>query len=136
MSKIQVGPYVNFAGRAREAMEFYQKVLGGKLELEAMDAQGKTKPAGPGDRIMHAQLVAEGAVILGTDGHPDYPAKAGDNWAIAIGGTDRTRLTKIFDELVEGGTKKGPLTEQASGATVGWLADKFGIGWRVEIRKA
>ena len=32
MSKIQVGPFVNFQGRAREAMEFYQKVLGGRIK--------------------------------------------------------------------------------------------------------
>lgn len=29
MSQPYVGPYINFQGRAREAMEFYQTVLGG-----------------------------------------------------------------------------------------------------------
>ena len=28
--KIGLGPYINFQGRAREAMTFYQKVLGGE----------------------------------------------------------------------------------------------------------
>jgi uncharacterized glyoxalase superfamily protein PhnB len=31
MSKQYLSPYINFQGRAREAMEFYQKALGGKL---------------------------------------------------------------------------------------------------------
>ena len=34
MSKQYLSPYINFQGRAREAMEFYHKVLGGKLDLQ------------------------------------------------------------------------------------------------------
>lgn len=136
MSKIQLSPYVNLQGRAREAMEFYQKALGGKLDLQTVNAQGVSKPAGPGDSIRHARLEADGALILATDGHPRYPAKVGENWAIAVSGTDRDRLTKIFNALAEGGKIKGPLAKQPWGADVGWLTDKFGIDWMVNIDKA
>jgi PhnB protein len=134
-TEIQMGPYVNFQGRAREAMEFYHKVLGGHLDLYTLDEQGQPKPAGPGDRIMHSRLDAEGALIIGSDGHPDYPATVGDNLAIALGGTDRDRLTRIFNDLADGGMVKGRLTEQPWGAA-GWLTDKFGINWNVNINKA
>jgi uncharacterized glyoxalase superfamily protein PhnB len=40
MSKIQLIPYVNFQGRAREAMEFYHNVLGGNLDLQTLNQQG------------------------------------------------------------------------------------------------
>ena len=136
MNQQSVGPYINFGGRAREAMEFYQKVLGGKLELQTVNVQGVAKPAGPGDRIMTARLEADGALIIATDGHPDYPAKVGENIAVALTGTDKGRLTKIFNDLAAGGKIKGPLTTQASGAQVGWLADKFDISWMVSIDKA
>ena len=132
-SKTQLSPYVNFQGRAREAMEFYHKVLGGKLELQSLNEQGASKPAGPGDRIMYSRLEAYGALIIGSDGHPDYPARVGDNMAIALSGTDRARLTEIFDGLAEGGKIQGPLAKQPWGADVGWLKDKFGIAWTVNI---
>jgi len=32
MSRQYIGPYINFQGRAREAMEFYHVILGGKLD--------------------------------------------------------------------------------------------------------
>lgn len=48
MSQQYLGPYINFQGRAREAMEFYQKVLGGKLDLQTMNERGVPKPAGSG----------------------------------------------------------------------------------------
>jgi PhnB protein len=123
MSKIQLSPYVNFQGRAREAMEFYHEALGGNLDLQT----------GPGDSIRHARLEADGVLIIGSDGHPDYPAKVGDSMGIALGGTDKDRLTRIFNDLAEGGTVQMPLAKQPWGAEVGWLRDRFGINWNVNI---
>jgi PhnB protein len=135
MSKIQLSPYINFQGRAREAMEFYHEVLGGNLELQTVDEQGVARPAGPGDSIVYSRLEADGVLIIAVDGHPDYPAKVGENMAIALGGTDKERLTKIFNDLAEGGKNKMPPTAQPWGADVGWLMDKFGINWTIYINK-
>ena len=112
-----LAPYVNFQGRAREALEFYQKVLGGTLDAKNL------------------RLETEGTTLIATDGSPDYPAKAGENMALAVGGTDKDRLTKIFNALAEDGKIKAPLAEQW-GAHVGWLTDKFGINWMVSVDKA
>jgi PhnB protein len=125
MSTIQLSPFINFQGRAREAMEFYQKVLGGQLDLQA----------GPGDRIGQARLQAEGVVIIASDGHPDYPAKVGENVALSLGGTDKARLTRIFAALAEGGRLNMPLAKQPWSGEVGWLVDKFGISWTVNIQQ-
>jgi PhnB protein len=117
-------------------MTFYQTVLGGSLDLQTVDEQGAVRPAGPGDRVAHARLEADGALIVGSDGHPSYPSTVGDHMAIALTGTDKDRITKIFDDLGEGGYVKGRLTKQPWGAVVGWLADKFGITWMVSIEEA
>lgn len=135
MSEIELSPYINFGGRAREAMEFYHQVLGGKLDLLTMNEQGVTGPAGPGDRISHSRLEADGAVIMASDGHPDYPATVGDNMALSLGGSDKERITKIFNQLGEGGMIKMPLAEQPWGSDLGFVLDKFGINWMVSIYK-
>ncbi|TMG43720.1 MAG: VOC family protein [Chloroflexi bacterium] len=136
MSNILLSPYVNFQGRASEAMEFYHRVLGGNLVLQTMNEQGEVRPAGPGDRIAYARLDAEGARIVGSDGHPKYPAKVGENLAIALNGTDRERITKIFKALAEGGQAKAQLTKQPWGGEAGYLLDRFGINWVVSIDMA
>ena len=56
--------------------------------------------------------------------------------AMALGGTDKDRLTKIFTNLAEGGKIKMPLAEQSPGAAVGWLTDKFGINGMVGIDRS
>jgi PhnB protein len=127
MSKIQLTPFVNFQGRAREAMEFYKKVLGGKLDLQTSNEEG---------HFAYARLEADGAVIVGSDGHPSYPAKVGENVALSLSGGDKSRISKIFEGLADGGRVQMPLTVQPGGAEVGWLADRFGIHWTVSIYKA
>jgi len=111
MSKTHLAPYINFQGSAREAMEHYHRILGGKLELFASDNSGKPKPAGPGERIMYARLEADGILMIASDGNPKYPAK-----------------------VAAGGQVGMPLTDQPWG-TSGWLTDRFGINWNVDIEK-
>src|SRR6266581_2151606 len=124
MSRRYVGPYVNFQGRAREAMEFYQKALGGKVDLHP--ASGK--------RITHARLEGDGFIIVGSDGHPTYPPTAGDNMAIALGGSDRENLTRPFMTWPRAGrsragllpSRRAPKTaiSWTSSASTGWSASK------------
>ncbi len=56
--------------------------------------------------------------------------------AIALSGTDKDRLTKIFNHLAGGGRIQLPLAKQPWGDEVGWLMDKFGIHWTVNIDTA
>jgi PhnB protein len=55
---------------------------------------------------------------------------------IALGGTDKERLTKLFNELAESGKIQMPPAKQPWGDEVGWLTDKFGVNWTVNIGKA
>jgi len=59
-----LSPYINFQGRAREGMEFYQQAFGGKLDLQTMDLKGAPKPAGPEDRIQARDAAAPSGASL------------------------------------------------------------------------
>lgn len=131
--KHQIAPYINFQGRAREAMEFYHEILGGKLELYAAGERGAPRPAEPGDRIQHARLAGDGFLMIGSDGHPSYPATTGDNIAVVLVARDRTTLQAAFDKLADGGTVKMPLIEGPWGGVAAWLSDRFGINWNLDL---
>jgi len=136
MSTLVINPYINFGGKAREAFEFYQKALGGELSLLTSSPNGPPEPAGPSDSIMHGTLtLSDGVVIMGTDGMAEYPAKVGENFAIALSGSDREKLTKAFEMLGEGGNVKQTLKDESWGDTFGWLEDKFSINWMVNINR-
>jgi PhnB protein len=131
--KQYVAPYINFQGRAREAMELYQSVLGGKLELYAAGEHGAPRPAQPGDKIQHARLSGDGFLVIGSDGHPSYPVTSGDNMAIALVGSDRAAMQASLEKLSEGGNVKMPLTEGSWGGAAAWLTDRFGINWNLDL---
>ena len=130
----KVAPYINFQGRAREAMELYQDVLGGTLELYAAGEDGSPRPAGPGDRIQHARLSGDGFLLVGSDGHPSYPPTTGDNIAVVLAGRDRAAMQAAFEKLSDGGQVKMPLTEGPWGGAAAWLTDRFGINWNLELQ--
>lgn len=125
-------PYINFNGRTREALEYYQLALGGVLSFKTMTPTGP-QPAGPNDRIMHGSLKAADICIMGTDGAPDYPLQVGENIAIALNGDNVAHLTTAFNRLADGGIVKQPLELESWGDTFGFVVDKFGINWMVNI---
>jgi len=126
MSRSRGTIFLNLQGRAREAMERYREIFGGVLEVE---------PASRKERVAHARLEATGIVLLASDGHPDYPARVGDNVAVVVEGNDREWLSGVFRALADGGGIQMPLTEM-SGVETGWLTDRFGIHWTVRIEAA
>lgn len=133
MSQIAANPYVNFQGKAREALEFYHEALGGNITLLTMGENGSMNEAGPDDAIMHGALTSDGLLIMGSDGRPDYPPTPGDNIAIALSGNDYERLSLAFDLLSTGGHVKQPLKQESWGDAHGYFVDKFGINWMVNI---
>jgi len=59
--------YIFFNGQCAEAMRFYERTLGGKIEVMMTNGESPMAaqmPPGSADRIMHARLVADGQVVL------------------------------------------------------------------------
>jgi PhnB protein len=133
MTETYTAPYINFQGRAREAFDLYHRILGGDLFLFGFDADGHINASGSGP-VGYGRLVAGQVRLYGSDGNADYPATPGDTVAITLAGSDRDALSNAFDQLAEGGSVGMPLTDAPWG-TAGWLTDRFGIKWNVDITR-
>ncbi|MEU0369314.1 VOC family protein [Streptomyces sp. NPDC006283] len=128
----QLNPYIAFNGNARQAMEFYQEVLGGKLEMGTFGEFGSPDTANA-DKIMHAALVtSDGYTVMAWDVPERVPFNPGNNVALYLGGDDAL-LRDHFEKLSVGGTVTMPLEKQAWGDDAGSLVDRFGITWMVNI---
>lgn len=132
----KLNPYIGFPGKAREAMEFYKSVFGGKLDVTTFKEGGATTDAAQENLLMHAALVADnGITIMASDmgdmGGMEY--KKGTDISISLGGDNEEELTGYFNKLSEGGNVVQPLTKATWGDTFGMFADKFGIFWMVNI---
>jgi PhnB protein len=132
----KLNPYVNVLdGKAREAVEFYQSVLGGELTISTFADMGTEGPVA--EQVMHAQLeTPAGFTLMVADAPPEMVAVTmGDNISISISGdqAEADSLRGWFAGLAEGGEVRQPLELAPWGDEFGMLVDRFGIGWMVNI---
>ncbi|MEU7822857.1 VOC family protein [Catellatospora sp. NPDC049133] len=129
----RLNPYISFNGNAREAMEFYQGILGGNLTVSTFGEFGD-KDAPYANQIMHAQLESDaGYTLMASDTPPGMAYNPGDNITISLSGDDGDRLRGYWEKLTEGGTVGVPLEKQMWGDEFGALKDRFGVNWMVNI---
>ncbi len=129
----QLNPYLNFPGTAREAMTFYQQVLGGSLDVMTFGQYGMEGEGADG--VMHAYLATpDGFVLMASDMPPgqDGGATAASNVHVSLSGDDDA-LRRYWEGLSEGATVTMPLEKQMWGDEFGALTDRFGISWMVNI---
>jgi PhnB protein len=129
----RLNPYISFAGNAREAMEFYERVLGGTLALSTFGEYGP--PDAPeADKIMHGMLETDGGfTLMGADTPPGMEHNPGSNFAVSLSGDDADELRGYWEKLSVGGTVSVPLEKQMWGDEFGMCVDQFGIAWMVNI---
>lgn len=130
----RLNPCLAFDGSARQAMEFYQEVLGGELELGTYGDFGSPEaPGGDAGKIMHSVLnTSDGLTVLAWDVPERVPFHPGNNVALFLGGDD-AKLRSYFEKLSVGGTVTLPLKKQMWGDEGGSLVDRFGITWMINI---
>jgi PhnB protein len=129
---VTLNPYVNFRAEARAAMEFYQSVFGGELNIMTFGEGHMGEPA-DADKVMHAQLEANGMTLMASDAPEHMPLDEGASIGISLSGDDEAVLTGYWEGLVEGATIVAPLVKAPWGDTFGMLTDRFGVGWLVNI---
>lgn len=130
-----LNPYLNFLdGKTREAMEFYQSVLGGELTVMTFGDMGTEGPLA--SQIMHSALVTPaGFTLYAADAPVEFvQITVGDNVSVSMSGDD-PQLRDWFNALMEGGTLSMELAVQPWGDEFGSGTDKFGINWLVNISR-
>ncbi|MEV0269222.1 MAG: VOC family protein [Hamadaea sp.] len=129
----RLNPYLNFPGSAREAMEFYQEVLGGDLKLNTFGEYG-SDDAATKDQIMHALLeTPAGFTIMASDLPPGMEHQPGQNISISVSGEDADALRGYWEKLAAKGTVTMQLEKQMWGDEFGMVVDQFGVPWMIDI---
>ncbi|MFE6711048.1 VOC family protein [Streptomyces sp. NPDC057695] len=130
----RLNPYLNFAGEAKQAMEFYQEVLGGTLTLNTYGEAGGEAPPGYADKIMHGMLeTPSGFTLMGADSPPGMEQTPGNGFAVSLSGDDAGELRGYWDGLAAGSSVSVPLEKQMWGDVFGMCTDRYGVTWMVNI---
>ena len=128
-------PYLTFDGTTKDALAFYEKVLGGKLEFSQTFGDSPMRgdiPPEYHDRIMHATLRLPDGPLMASDAGPWAPFDgAMRSCSLSLQFKDVGEARKTFDALGEGGVVKMPFAKTFWAAGFGMLTDRFGVAWMV-----
>ena len=135
---MQIQPYLFFDGRCEEAIEFYKKTLGAKVEMlmrfsESPDPcpEGMVPP-GSENKVMHAALCIGDATLMASDGNcMGKPSFQG--FSLSLDAANEAEADRLFGALADGGQVQMPLGKTFFSPRFGMVADRFGVGWMVIV---
>jgi PhnB protein len=135
---MQLTPYLFFDGRCEEALEFYKKTLGAKVEM-MMRFKESPDPIPPGmippgseNKIMHAAFKIGDTAVLASDGRAQGKPKF-EGIVLSITAKNEAEADRLFAALGDGGKVQMPLGKTFFSPRFGMVADRFGVGWMVIV---
>lgn len=126
--------YLFFNGNCAQAMRFYEKALGGKLErvmTYAQSPQPEHCPAGSADRIMHASLSLDGRMLMASDTPQGQPNPGMNGFSLSLTYPSAAEARRVFDALAAGGKVVMPVDKTFWAEAFGMVTDQFGTPWMV-----
>jgi PhnB protein len=133
---MQVQPYLFLDGRCEEAIEFYRRALGAKVEMlmrfkDCPETEHKPSP-GTADKVMHSALRIGEATVMMSDGRcQGKPSFQG--FALSLTAPDEAAAERLFKALADGGQVQMPLEKTFFSPRFGMVADRFGVPWMVVV---
>jgi PhnB protein len=133
---MQVQPYLFFEGRCEEAIAFYGRVLGAKVEM-MMRFKDSPEPSNPEmcppgneDKVMHASFRIGDSLVMASDGRSSgKPSFQG--FGLSVSAPTEAEAKRKFDALADGGRIEMPIGKTFFSPAFGMVFDRFGIMWMV-----
>lgn len=131
-----VQPYLFFSGRCEEALGYYEKHLGAKVNAkmrykEAPPSDGPGANAN-GEHIMYSNFTIGDTVLMASDDCMNPNTKF-QGFSLSLTVNTPAEADRAFAALADGGQVHMPLGKTFFSPYFGMVADRFGINWMVII---
>jgi len=128
--------FINFDGNCREAVEFYAKVFRSEVKNLMTYGDAPTDPNNPvteadKNRVIYAGLPVGGMVLMFSDAPAGSRFVKGNNICPTIGTDDKDKITRLYNELKEGGEVYMELGSTFFSELFCMIEDKFGVIWQI-----
>jgi PhnB protein len=135
---MHIQPYLFFDGRCEEAIEFYKRTVGAKVEM-LMRFSDNPEPAQPGmvppgseNKVMHACIRIGDTAVMASDGRcMGKPSFQGFSLSLTV--KDETEADRLYAALGDGGQVQMPLTKTFFSPRFGMVGDRFGVSWMIIV---
>jgi PhnB protein len=130
-------PYLFLEGRCEEAIEFYKRALGAKVEMLMRFKESPDKTMCPvegamAEKVMHSTLHIGNAMLHMSDGRCQGGASF-QGFSLSLTVPTVAEAERLFSALSDGGEVQMPLEKTFWSPKFGMVADRFGVSWMVMV---
>ena len=133
--KQPIRPYLHFDENCKEAMQFYQSIFGGQLDMmQIKDAPDRELfPKDIDHQIMHASLRNGDFLLMASDMCGQGSPEQGNTMQLSLTCSSEEEINQLYQKLSEGGKITQELNEVFWGGLFAMVTDKFGVRWMLSL---
>lgn len=130
----KVTPFLMFQdGKAEEAMNFYTSLIEDSQITEIV--RYGPNESGEEGTVMQATFTLKGQEFMCIDSHVKHQFSFTPSFSIFVTCNTEEELDNIYQKLNEDGHVLMPLDDYGFSKKFGWVNDRFGVSWQLNLPK-
>ena len=127
-----VATFLMFEGKAEEAMNLYVSLFKGS-EVKSVERYGPGELGAEGS-VKRAEFILAGHRMMCIDSPVKHAFSFTPSISLFVECEDAAELERAFAQLSAGGEVLMPLDNYGFSARFGWVKDRFGVSWQLNLR--
>ena len=127
----KITTFLMFEGRAEEAMTFYLSLFD-DAEVLSISRYGADGP-GKEESVQHATFSLAGQPFMCIDSPMEHAFTFTPAMSLFVQCADEAELDRLYAALAEQGTELMPLGNYGFSTKFGWVNDRFGVSWQLNL---
>jgi predicted 3-demethylubiquinone-9 3-methyltransferase (glyoxalase superfamily) len=125
----KITPFLWFDDKAEEAANFYTSIFRNS-KIEGVTRYGDAGP-GPKGTVMIVDFQLAGQAFIALNGGPEYTFTPAISFFVNC--ETQQEIDELWNELSRGGTVLMELDTYPFSEKFGWVEDKFGVSWQLNL---
>ncbi|MGW3358708.1 VOC family protein [Streptomyces bungoensis] len=127
----KITTFLMFEGDAEDAMTFYTSLFD-DAEVVGITRYGADGPGKEGS-VQHATFSLAGQQIMCIDSPVEHGFTFTPAVSLFVQCEDEAEIDRLYAALAEQGTVLMPLGDHGFSARFGWVNDRFGVSWQLNL---
>ncbi|MDW0109501.1 VOC family protein [Sporosarcina aquimarina] len=128
----KVTPFLMFQeGKAEEAMNYYTSIIEDS-GISSITRYGANE-AGEEGTVVRALFNLKGQEFMCIDSHVNHAFTFTPSISIFLTCESETEIDTLYEKLLEDGQALMPLGDYGFSKKFGWLNDRFGVSWQLDL---
>lgn len=130
----KITTFLMFDGKAEEAMNFYISLFSDSA-IKSISRYGENEGA-PAGSVRHAVFAINGQEFMCIDSSVKHGFSFTPAMSLFVGLDAESELDTLYAALSEGGQIFMPLAAYPFSKKYGWVNDKYGVSWQLNLADA